>query len=82
MEYTPKGLIPGALISGGSAVLLALIALGGWLLRRYRKSRRMSRMRTHMNTVNMTERKETCMRRLEPEWNIRILRGRFRNAGF
>ena len=37
MEYTPKGLIPGALISGGSAVLLALIALGGWLLRRYRE---------------------------------------------
>lgn len=37
MEYTPKGLIPGTLISAASAVLLALIAAGGHLLRRYRE---------------------------------------------
>lgn len=37
MEYMPKGLIPGAAISAASAVLLALIAAGGHLLRRYRR---------------------------------------------
>ena len=37
MEYTPKGLISGAIISGVSVVLLALIALGGYFLRRYRE---------------------------------------------
>lgn len=37
MEYTPKGLIPGTLISAASAVLLALIAAGGHLFRRYRE---------------------------------------------
>lgn len=37
MKYTPKGLIPGTLISAASAVLLALIAAGGHLLRRYRE---------------------------------------------
>ena len=37
MEYTPKGLIPGALISAASVLLLALVAAGGHLLRRYRE---------------------------------------------
>lgn len=37
MKYTPKGLIPGAMISAVSAVLLALIAAGGHMLRRYRE---------------------------------------------
>ena len=37
LEYMPKGLIPGALISAASVLLLALIAAGGHLLRRYRE---------------------------------------------
>ena len=37
LEYTPKGLIPGALISAASVLLLALISAGGHLLRRYRE---------------------------------------------
>ena len=37
MEYTPKGLIPGALISAASVLLLALVSAGGHLLRRYRE---------------------------------------------
>ena len=37
LEYMPKGLIPGALISAASVLLLALISAGGHLLRRYRE---------------------------------------------
>ena len=37
LEYMPKGLIPGALISAASVLLLALVAAGGHLLRRYRE---------------------------------------------
>ena len=36
MKYTPNGLIPGAVVSAVSAVCLALIAAGGYFLRRYR----------------------------------------------
>ena len=37
MEYTPKGLMPGTVISGVSALILILIAAGGRMLRRYRE---------------------------------------------
>ena len=37
MEYTPKGLMPGAIISGVSALILIFIAAGGRMLRRYRE---------------------------------------------
>ena len=37
MEYTPKGLMPGAIISGVSALILIFIAAGGQMLRRYRE---------------------------------------------
>lgn len=37
MEYMPKGLIPGAVVTAASAAVLILIALGGYALRRYRK---------------------------------------------
>ncbi len=37
MKYTPNGLIPGAVVSAVSAVCLALIAAGGYFLRRYRE---------------------------------------------
>ena len=36
MKYTPNGLIPGAVVSAVSAMCLALIAAGGYFLRRYR----------------------------------------------
>lgn len=37
MEYTPKGLMPGAVISGVSALILIFIAAGGRMLRRCRE---------------------------------------------
>lgn len=38
MEYTPKGLLPGAAISAGSAIILILIAVGGRMIRHYRET--------------------------------------------